>query len=815
MQRKRSQAQTTNKATSGHQISNPLESSLGYSALNLSASGQSQIFNASSSNDDPRNSAASNEAMIEQNAQRRDKDESFADSIRIGTLLEFYAFGTKRRVGRAVKPQTRRRWLILDGDGVESSVPEWKVTFIIAHLPEALEIGRDIKSVETACINKANEINVSITSTWQAILNSPKANGVTAADFAFIVFGYVTPVAKYTAHLVLSNDSSIYFVKKKRGKRDSPTDPDRYIPRSSEQCSQIMKDKKDEAKWSAIRQSFQDRDLTHLEKVMPKSEVDLLVQSLEVIAMDLEADGCSDRKYCSIFGSAFQKLETRRQGVVCEVMTSLHFPLCPSSAFEILVAWGIFSRHENIAMRKAGLRDWWKSDERFEDVVDGMLNDKIPDEDSSNRVDMKRLRPVAIDKSGTKDVDDAISWDKIIKIIYVHVADPTRFFSRGPSYSILIEAARRGETMHLPYSRLSMFPEELATNLFSLTGRKFDGSSLTISFQIMEDGSIGDDMSIQPSVIRKPLQLSYDKANKKIKSNMRTQIDVDLKTLHKLASKRRNYREARSSGAFRRNRQANIRVTNEHSSNPDIRVEIVEDSDAHLLVSELMITANTVAASLARRLKIPIPYRGLKRSRQAKTVEAGSSIGRYPGNDKGAGKIELSTRPAVHSYLGLPEYTTVTSPIRRYVDLLAHFQIKAALRGVVPPYSETKLRNELEKLSAIIAIHRGVESRTKKYWQFEYLRQLGPAAVHEGVYLPYNGSGKGVVYLTNVGLEVETDVPPGVEPHMPVETRVKKVNPRTENVVFSAIEFRSEKRRKLDGGESLDVRAFAQALSIF
>ncbi len=42
-----------------------------------------------------------------------------------------------------------------------------------------------------------------------------------------------------------------------------------------------------------------------------------------------------------------------------------------------------------------------------------------------------------------------------------------------------------------------------------------------------------------------------------------------------------------------------------------------------------------------------------------------------------------------HAGLGLPAYVQVTSPIRRYSDMLAHWQLKARLHSPLPLHSLT------------------------------------------------------------------------------------------------------------------------------
>lgn len=738
---------------------------------------------------------------------------SIPEFIRIGSIIEFYVSASRKQIGRVVKPQTRRRWLVLDSDGVEMTVPVWKMTFAVAHPPAAIQVGRDLKKLLYICTSKANEVKVSITSTWQTIYQSHGAKGVTVEEFALLIFGMVDPLTAFTAHIILTSNDS-HFYKKKSNKQDSSSYFDRYVPKSAQQVSQALKDKEDEQNWSAIRRSFKERSVSHLKPYIRQEEITSLIQSLEAMALEIADEGSADSQYCSNFDSAFQKLDIGQQALICEIMTSLQLPLCPSSAFEVLVAWKVFSRHENITLRRAGLHELWKSGGRLTKLVKEMLSSTIVDSDASKRKDMRHLQSIAIDKNGTRDVDDAISWDRDKRCIHVHIADPTRYFPDGPKNPILTEAMRRGETIHLPYSRLSMFPEELATNLFSLTGRQFDGTALTISFEIQENGRLGSRMSIFPSYISQPRKVSYEKVNHRLRRTGMSKFDESLKVLHRLARKRRIFREAGSTRQVRGLRETNIRVSKIESDYPEIHVEMEEDSEARLLVSELMITANTVAALVAQRLNVCLPYRRLRSSWVPRSVEVGASIGHYIGNAKSSGGPDLSTRPAPHSFLGLSAYTTVTSPIRRYVDIIAHFQIKAASRGADPPFSEAILRRELDTLSVTLAVHRNVEAKTKKYWHFEYLRQLGTDTVRNDINRRPGSKKKEALSIARADFHFTPEVPPGFEPLSHTNTRVKTLNMRTEDDFFSTSRCRSDKRRKREYGDSIDINAFSRALTL-
>ena len=113
------------------------------------------------------------------------------------------------------------------------------------------------------------------------------------------------------------------------------------------------------------------------------------------------------------------------------------------------------------------------------------------------------------------------------------------------------------------------------------------------------------------------------------------------------------------------------------------------------MVSDLMVIAGDVGASWCAERNIPIPYRGIIRNPEpASPPEAfrrdvlEPKIAKYGRADQSdlhrymrlVGQAHASDRPLEHHALGLPAYCKATSPLRRYIDLYAHWQIEAAIR---------------------------------------------------------------------------------------------------------------------------------------
>lgn len=122
-----------------------------------------------------------------------------------------------------------------------------------------------------------------------------------------------------------------------------------------------------------------------------------------------------------------------------------------------------------------------------------------------------------------------------------------------------------------------------------------------------------------------------------------------------------------------------IKVTNSDDPEPSLSLYVEDKSDpAKQLVSEMMILCGEVIASFGSCNNIPLPYRGQPQSNIS--VSAFDHLPEGPVRSSAYVRImraaEMDFRnPIRHGVLGVPGYVQFSSPIRRYVDLLAHYQV--------------------------------------------------------------------------------------------------------------------------------------------
>ena len=167
-----------------------------------------------------------------------------------------------------------------------------------------------------------------------------------------------------------------------------------------------------------------------------------------------------------------------------------------------------------------------------------------------------------------------------------------------------------------------------------------------------------------------------------------------------------------------------------------LRVRITEDSQphlAHLVVGELMVLSNSALAGWAIERSIPLLYRtqdvALPREFAGVWTEP-HEISRVVRALPPA-SLEASARR--HAGLGLTAYATVSSPIRRYVDLLNQGQVASWLQTGSPRLGQEDLAGLLPLLSARQDAVTQVQRYRPRYWKLLFFRQQGDKKWWDGV----------------------------------------------------------------------------------
>ena len=337
----------------------------------------------------------------------------------------------------------------------------------------------------------------------------------------------------------------------------------------------------------------------------------------------------------------------------------------------------------------------------------------LPEEE---RLDLTHLPAFAIDDEGSTDPDDAVSLDG--RRLWVHVADVAALIP--PDSPADLEARARGANLYLPEGTVTMLPEK-ATEVLAL-GLNHISPALSFGLDLGEEGEMNN-IEIIPSWVRVE-RLSYEEAE--------TRLDQEpFFSLYRWAKRYKARRIAHGSIEIDLP-EVRVRVNN------DGRVVIrpLLDLKSRMLVREAMLMAGEAVAQFALEQDIPFPF-----TTQEEPGDPGEPL---PEGLAGmfalrrtmkAGQIKSIS--GSHAGLGLETYTRITSPLRRYLDMVAHQQLRAHLRGE-PLIESQAMLERVGAAEAVSAAVRQAERLSNTHWTLVYLLQ-NPDWQGEGIIVENQG----------------------------------------------------------------------------
>ena len=312
----------------------------------------------------------------------------------------------------------------------------------------------------------------------------------------------------------------------------------------------------------------------------------------------------------------------------------------------------------------------------------------------------------SVDDEETVEIDDALSCEPLAEgglRVLIHIALVADWVPKDGAMDR--EAAARGATVYLPEGTVRMLPDEVSCQRASLIAGQ-DRVVLTTDVRLAADGSVVD-YKLYPSTITVNSRLTYVEADALMAgTNADGAADArSIKLLHAMALKLRQWRR-RTGAMLIRRRESKIRV---HGDAIEITV-IDSDSPSRLMVAEYMVLSNHLAAQFCAGHSIPIIYR----------IQPSSN------GDLAAQHPRLSLFPGLHAGIGLEFYAQLSSPIRRYADLVLQRQILAFLvKSGAAQYQTEELLTVLANAESADSEAKDLERRSKRYWALRYLERFG------------------------------------------------------------------------------------------
>jgi ribonuclease R len=373
-----------------------------------------------------------------------------------------------------------------------------------------------------------------------------------------------------------------------------------------------------------------------------------------------------------------------------------------------------------------------------EEFPDDVLEqaDSIPEivssDMSKDRRDLRNLIMVTIDGEDAKDLDDAVSVEKLENsnfLLGVHIADVSHYVKENSPLDK--EAQKRGTSVYLVDRVIPMLPKKLSNGICSLNP-KVDRLSFTVMMEIDKTGKVVSH-EIFESVININERMTYTNVYKilekedielKGKYNDLLPLFYNMKELSIILRKKRMDRGAIDFDFDE------AKIVIDSKGNP-IEVKRYETTIANKIIEEFMLACNETVAEHYFWANCPYVYRVHEEPDIEKIDNLNEFLYNFGLSIKGVNKIHpkalqevvskvkgekeekivstvmlrslkkarYSNLNAGHFGLAAKFYSHFTSPIRRYPDLLIHRIMKEAIKGKMIGSREEYYNNNLPELT--------------------------------------------------------------------------------------------------------------------
>ncbi|MEW6221308.1 MAG: ribonuclease catalytic domain-containing protein [Thermodesulfobacteriota bacterium] len=377
----------------------------------------------------------------------------------------------------------------------------------------------------------------------------------------------------------------------------------------------------------------------------------------------------------------------------------------PHDPYLILVQAGFWAADENFLLGRYGVPVIFAE----EVLAEAAALASAPPAVGPGRRDLTSLPVLTIDGEATADFDDALHLEERPDglALGIHISDVAALVR--PDSGLFEEAARRATSLYFPEGSIPMLPAALSEDAASLRQGQVR-PAMSFLVQLTAAGEVVD-FTIQPSLVRVARQLTYQEADRRLTE------DRELRLLAELAVRLRQRRLDQGALVLP---IPDVNIVLDPQAG--VRVELAEvDTPARLLVAELMVLANSLAAQYLADRQVPALFRcqGEPKKRLFTGLERDLFLNFR--QRRFLSPMELTVRPRPHSGVGVMQYTTVTSPIRRFLDLVVQHQLHSVLAGRGAAFSESALRGLANRLQEGLTRASTVRSLRHRYWLLRHL----------------------------------------------------------------------------------------------
>lgn len=369
----------------------------------------------------------------------------------------------------------------------------------------------------------------------------------------------------------------------------------------------------------------------------------------------------------------------------------------------------------------------------------------VPALPTETRRDLTHLPAFAIDDAGTDTPDDAISLEG--SRLWVHVADVAALVA--PESPLDLEARARASSLHLPEGTIHLLPREVTRQLG--LGLMETNPALSFGIDLSEQGEVLG-FEVVPSWVR-VTRLTYEAAN----------LQMDAEPFRKLSQLLGMVR-------LQRKRQGAVLI-----DFPEVKLDVVDGRveifparplRSRMMVEEAMILASSEAARYAMQRELAMPF---SQQEPIESEDRPNSLSGMFALRRLLKRSRFHASPGAHNGLGVMAYSPVTSPLRRYLDLVGHQQLRAVLHDN-PPLDEAAIVQRIGMVESVLGSIRQAEVLSEKHWTLVYLLQ-NPDWQGDGIVADRRGA-SGIVLVPDLAVEARVHLPANIGLDQRVRMRV-------------------------------------------
>ncbi|MBM3277554.1 MAG: RNB domain-containing ribonuclease [Candidatus Handelsmanbacteria bacterium] len=325
----------------------------------------------------------------------------------------------------------------------------------------------------------------------------------------------------------------------------------------------------------------------------------------------------------------------------------------------------------------------------------------VPSVRQEPRLDLTHLPAFAIDDEGNQDPDDALSIEG--GRLWVHVADVAALVE--PDSPIDLEARARGANLYLPEGVVPMLPPQVTQQLG--LGLAETSPALSFGLDLSPAGEVVG-LTIAPSLVR-VTRLTYEEVDQRI-------VEEPFQTFHRLALASQARRRARGA-LFIDLPELKIRV-----EQGQVSIKPLPSLPSRDLVTEAMLMAGAAAARFALDEQLPFPFSTQDPPEEREPLPSAEGLAGMFAQRRTLRRSQLKSAHSPHAGLGLKAYAQATSPLRRYLDLVVHQQLRAQVRGD-RTLAADQLLARVGAAQAVTGAVRQAERLSNRHWTLVFLME--------------------------------------------------------------------------------------------